>query len=291
VERRAHDPFVPLGLLRDRTVAACVTLGAIIGIGLFSIVSYIPTYVQMAYRTTATVSGLVPIATVFGMLISSLFSGFVVSRTGLYRPFTIAGTALAAAGLLAMSLLPPGLPLWVPMLAMGAVGLGTGAFMSLIIAVVQSAVPRDRIGAITATTNLMRQVGATVGTAVIGGIVGSGIVAGLPAAVDATTLTPQIARQASEVTQVQIATVYAQVLSPIFLALAIIYGIGIIAAILLPARRLSDHDEDATASEPGAEPASEAASVSEPASQPGAESGSPQATRAGSERLTSKERT
>lgn len=257
IERRAHDPFVPLGLLRDRTVAACVTLGAIIGIGLFSIVSYIPTYVQMAYRTTATVSGLVPIATVFGMLISSLFSGFVVSRTGRYRPFTIAGTALAAVGLLVMSLLPPGLPLWVPMVAMGAVGLGTGAFMSLIIAVVQSAVPREKIGAITATTNLMRQVGATVGTAVIGAVIGSGVVAGLPSSLDPTTLTPHLARQASEATQVQIATVYANVLSPVFLALAVIYGIGIIAAVLLPAGRLSDHDDitpsdhgDATPSDP-----------------------------------------
>ncbi|THG31633.1 MFS transporter [Naasia lichenicola] len=247
IERRVTDPFVPLGLLRNRTVAACVTLGAIIGIGLFSIVSYIPTYVQMAYRTTATVSGLVPIATVFGMLISSLFSGFVVSRTGLYRPFTIAGTALAAAGLLAMSLLPPGLPLCVPMIAMGAVGLGTGAFMSLIVAVVQSAVSRDSIGAITATTNLTRQVGATVGTAVIGGVIGSGVVARLPAALDPNTLTPQVARQSSEATQVQIATVYAEVLSPVFLVLAIIYGIGIVAAILLPAGRLPEHEVSAEA--------------------------------------------
>ena len=69
----------------------------------------------MAYRTSATVSGLVPIATVFGMLVSNLASGWLVSRTGHYRVYPILGTALGAAGLLAMALLPVGTPLWVPM--------------------------------------------------------------------------------------------------------------------------------------------------------------------------------
>ena len=62
----------------------------------------------MAYRTTATVSGLVPIATVFGMLVSNLVTGWLASRTGRYRLFPIAGTALAAVGLFVMSLLPIG---------------------------------------------------------------------------------------------------------------------------------------------------------------------------------------
>ena len=88
------------GIFADRTIAAGVALSAIIGIGLFSVTAYLPTYFQMAYRTTATVSGLVPIATVFGMLVSNLATGWLVSRTGHYRVYPIVGTALGAAGLL-----------------------------------------------------------------------------------------------------------------------------------------------------------------------------------------------
>ena len=90
-------------------------------------------------------------------------------------------------------------------------------------------------------------------------MIGSGVVARLPSSLDPNTLTPQIARQASEATQVQIATVYAQVLSPVFLALAIIYGIGIIAAILLPAGRLPEHEASAdTGVDPGVDPGADA---------------------------------
>ncbi|HEY8590489.1 MAG TPA: MFS transporter [Naasia sp.] len=249
LEARATEPIVHLGLFRNRTVAAGVALSAIIGIGLFSVVSYIPTYIQMAYRTNATVSGLVPIATVFGMLVSSLATGWLASRSGHYRVFTIVGTALASAGLLAMALLPPGLPLGVPMVAMAVVGIGTGSFMSLIVAVVQSSVPKTATGSVTALTNLVRQMGSTVGTAVIGGVIGVGVAAALPPALDAATLTPQVAQQAGPALQGEIAGIYASVMSPVFLALAAVYAVGIVAAVMLPAGRLSDETAGAPAPE------------------------------------------
>jgi EmrB/QacA subfamily drug resistance transporter len=244
IEQRVADPFVPLRLFRNRSVAAGITLSAIIGIGLFSVVSYIPTYIQMAYRTTATVSGLVPIATVLGMLVASLATGFLASRTGKYRRFAIAGTSVAASGLAVMALLPIGLPLWVPMVVMGLVGIGTGAFMSLVIAVVQSAVPRAQTGSVTATINLVRQVGATVGTAVVGAVIGIGVLAWLPASLNASTLTPEIVRGLSIGLQDEVAGVYGAVMAPVFAALAIVYAIGVVAAILLPSGRLSDEHPD-----------------------------------------------
>ncbi len=75
VEFRAPVPVVPLRLFANRTITIGTIISAIVGIGLFSITSYLPTYFQMAYRTSATVSGLVPIATVFGMLVSNLAVG------------------------------------------------------------------------------------------------------------------------------------------------------------------------------------------------------------------------
>ena len=78
--RQPHDP---------RRASRCRPSSAS---GLFSVVSYVPTYIQMAYGTSATVSGLVPIATVFGMLVSTLVTGLLASRSGRYRIFPIIGT-------------------------------------------------------------------------------------------------------------------------------------------------------------------------------------------------------
>ncbi|WP_147040000.1 MFS transporter [Microbacterium aerolatum] len=249
-ELRAPEPIVPFRLLRNRTVGAAIALSAIIGVGMFSITAYLPTYFQMAYRTSATVSGLVPIATVFGMLVSNLTSGFIASRTGHYRAFPIAGTALGAGGLFVMALLPVGLPLWVPMLVMFVVGIGTGAFMSLIITVVQSAVPRGETGSITATTNLVRQIGATVTTAIIGGVVGVGVAALLPVGLDAASLTPQMVHGLNLAAQDLVAGIYRDVFAPVFFALAAVYVVGFVAALLMPQGRLSDDHEPASAAEP-----------------------------------------
>jgi len=240
IETRAAAPIIPFRLLRNRTILVCLALSAIIGIGLFAVTSYLPTYFQMAYRTSATVSGLVPIATVLGMLVSNLVTGALVSRTGRYRFYPVAGTALAAVALLVMSVLPAGLPLWIPAAVMALVGVGTGAFMNLIFALAQSAAPREELGSVTATTNLVRQVGSTVATAVVGGVVGFGVAALLPAGLDAARLTPQAVHAASPVVQDQVAGIYHDVFAPIFLGMALVYLLGVVAAALLPAGRLSD---------------------------------------------------
>jgi len=242
-ELRAEEPIVPLRFFANRTIAVGTALSAIIGVGLFSITAYLPTYVQMAYQATATVSGLVPIATVFGMLLSNLASGFLASRTGRYRVYPIVGTALGAAGLTVMALLPVGLPLWAPMAVMFVVGIGTGAFMSLIVAVVQSAAPRSATGTLTATVNIVRQVGATVTTAVIGGVVGFGVAALLPSGLDATALTPQLVQVSDPALQIEVAGIYHDVFAPVFAALAVAYAIGFVVALLMPRGRLADeHD-------------------------------------------------
>ncbi|GAB2844844.1 MFS transporter [Microbacterium insulae] len=250
VELRAPEPIVPLRLFANRTIAAGLALSAIIGIGLFSVTAYLPTYFQMAYRTSVTVSGLVPIATVFGMLVSNLVTGWLASRSGRYRVFAISGTGLAAAGLATMALLPAGLPLAVPMLVMFAVGVGTGSFMSLIVTVVQSAVSRSELGSVTASVNLVRQVGATVTTAVIGGVIAAGVAAALPSGFDAATLTPQLVHSAPLAAQSEIAGLYTDVFSPIFIGLAFTYALGVIAAVLLPAGRLPDEQGSPLDAEP-----------------------------------------
>ncbi|MCW4466286.1 MFS transporter [Glutamicibacter sp. MNS18] len=240
IEARVSDPMIPLGFFANRTIAAGAALSAIIGVGLFSITAYLPTYIQMAYQTSVTVSGLVPIATVFGMLCSNLLTGWWASRTGHYWTFPVMGTALGSAGLLAMALLPMGQPLWVPMAVMAVVGIGTGSFMNLIVTLVQGAVPVRQTGTITATINLVRHIGSTVATAMIGAVIAVGVAGQLPPGLNASTLTPQQVHAQPAAVQAEIAGLYHTVFTPVFTILAIAYVVGVIAALCLPRGRLEN---------------------------------------------------
>ena len=104
--------------------------------------------------------------------------------------------------------------------------------------------PRTDTGSVTATLSLVRQIGSTTATAIVGGLIGAGVAAGLPAGL--ATLTPQAVRAAPDAVQLQVADLYSSVLSPIFLGLAIVYALGVVAALLLPDGRLSDEFEQHT---------------------------------------------
>lgn len=251
-ERRHADPIIPVKLFGHRTFCAAVSLSAVVGAGLISATAYLPTYFQMSYGVSATVSGLVPIATVLGMLVSNLFTGWRVSRTGRYRIFPIIGTVMGALGLGAMALLPQYMPLWSAAAIMAVVGLGTGSFMSLTIAIVQSTVPRNKLGAATATAGLSGQIGSTIGSALVGGVIGAGVAARLPEGFDGGTLTPAVVHSADSALQATIATIYHDVFSPVFASLAMVYVVGFAAAVLVPNGRLANESPQAatTSAEP-----------------------------------------
>ena len=253
VEHGASHPLIPLGLFRNRRMAVSTGLSAIIGFGLFAITAYLPTFFQMAYRVSATVSGLVPIATVFGMLVTSLLSGWLVGRTGRYRRYAIVGPLISAVGLIVMSMLPTGLPLAVPMLVMWVVGGGTGLFMSLVVAVAQSSVPSSEVGAATAVVNLVRQVGSTVSTAVVGGVIGAGVAERLSSPV--ATLTPREVAAAPDGVQAAVAGAYSAVMNPVFAWIAAIYVLGFLIALLLPRGPIDEpHGEQRSAAGPSPDP-------------------------------------
>ena len=135
-----------------------------------------------------------------------------------------------------MAFLPAGLPLWVPMVAMALVGVGTGAFMNIIVAVAQSAAPRSDTGSVTATVSLVRQVGSTPRRRSSVGVIGAGVAARAPGVARCRDAHSAGRAAASAAVQAQVAELYSSVLAPIFIGLALAYAVGIVAALLLPAR-------------------------------------------------------
>ncbi len=239
VELRSEHPLVPLSIFRSRVVVIATTLGTVVGVGLLSVVPYFPTYIQMIYRTSATIAGLVSLASVLGMLLASLLTGFAVSRTGRYRAFPIFGTAAGALGLFGMAFASEA-PLWVAAALMAIVGLGSGSFMQLLVVIVQGATDPAAVGAVTSTVHLVRQVFATVATAVVGGLFASRLVDGFPPSVHLESLSPAVLQRLPAGTQAEIAAAYGSAMAPIFLGLSVVYVVGFLAALLQPHAVLSE---------------------------------------------------
>ena len=107
VERRAAEPVLPPRLLSNRVFAVAGAVGFVVGFALFGAVTYLPLFLQVVKGATPTKSGLELLPLMGGLLITSIASGQIITRTGRYRMFPIAGTAVMTAGLFLLSTLDP----------------------------------------------------------------------------------------------------------------------------------------------------------------------------------------
>lgn len=112
VERRVEDPVLPLELFRNRTFVVSTIIGMLAMGAMFGVLAYLPTYMQMTYGYSATVSGLLLIPMTIGILLASTVTGLLTSRIGRYRIFIIIGPIVAAGGMVLMSTLNENSPVW-----------------------------------------------------------------------------------------------------------------------------------------------------------------------------------
>lgn len=170
VERRAAEPILPMHLFAHRNFTLSTVAGLFIGIAMFGALGYMPTYLQMAYGKSATVAGLLMIPMMGAMLTTSIIAGNRVSRTGRYKTLPIAGSVVIAVGLWLLSLLEVGDPLWHVCASLAVLGVGLGLSMQILVLVVQNAFPLREVGTATAANNFFRQIGATLGSALVGSL-------------------------------------------------------------------------------------------------------------------------
>ncbi|MEV4745874.1 MDR family MFS transporter [Streptosporangium sp. NPDC049248] len=248
-ERRAADPLIPLGILADRTVLVAGGLSLVVGAGLFSVVSYVPSYVRMVYSMSATAAGLFLVPLTLGLLATNIGTGLLISRFGRYKIYPIAGTALAAAAMLLLGSMTTQTPSWLLAAYLVLLGLGVGCFMQVSITAVQIAVPQSSVGTATSTVVFVREIGVTVGAAVIGSVFANRVAAGLGPALagagDPYRLTPEAAAALPPATRALVAGAYADGLVPMFLWLAVVFGAGLVLALLLRERPLTGSSDTA----------------------------------------------
>ncbi len=247
VERRAREPVLPISVLRDDVFRIAGLLSLIVGFALFGSVTFLPLFFQTVFHSSPTGAGLRLIPLMGGLVLTSVVSGRVISRTGHYRAFPIAGTAVMTVGLLLLSRLDTSTSAIAADLYLLVLGLGLGMVMQVLVLAVQNAIDYSVLGAATSGVTLARGIGGSIGAAVfgtifsthlrselhnaIGGVLGAQVAGGARLTGAQVESLPARARLAYE-------NAYVHALQPVFLVAAGVGAVGFLLSLRLRERPL-----------------------------------------------------
>jgi EmrB/QacA subfamily drug resistance transporter len=243
VERHAAEPVLPLHLFSVRTFSVANVVGFIVGFAMFGAITYLPLFFQIVRGESPTISGVQLLPLMAGMLIVSIGSGWIISRTGRYRIFPIVGTALVVIGLLLLSRMGIGTSSVVASLYMLVLGMGLGAVMQVIVLIVQNAVPYSELGVATSGATFFRSIGGSFGTAVFGAIFSNVLVGNLvrhlgtsklPSGLSNSSITPAILDKLPQALHHGLITAYSESIQTVFVIAAPIAVIAFLASWLMP---------------------------------------------------------
>lgn len=240
VENRAAEPVMPMYLFKNRNFLLTLGASLALGVAMFGAVEYIPTYLQMALGVSATVAGLLMIPMMGVMLVVSIVTGRVVSKSGRYKRYVTSGTAIVALGLFLLSTVNVDTPTWLFCTYLAVMGAGLGMSMQFLTLIVQNAFPVSVVGTATASNNFFRQVGATVGASLVGGLFTSRLTSLISERMPqqalqssgshASSLTPELVASLPEPVHGIIVNAYNDALIPLFLYLV---PLGLVSTLLL----------------------------------------------------------
>lgn len=238
VQSRAKEPVMPLLLFRNRNFVLTMIAGLITGVAMFGAMGYMPTYLQMVTGYSPAQAGLLMIPMMGTLLVASVVVGRRVSVTSRYKTVMILGTFITAGGLGLLSTLTVDSPVVLECLYLAVLGLGLGCSMQLLTLVAQNSFSLRLVGTATAGQNYFRQVGATLGSAVVGSLfatrLGELVRDRLPAeaatGAGTNSLTPQLVNSLPAPLHEIVVGAYNEALVPLFLWMV---PLVLVAAILL----------------------------------------------------------
>lgn len=178
-ERTARQPIIPLRFFKKRTFTLMMIVTLLFGAAFLGAILYLTQFNQQVFGATASNAGLMLLPMVGGMMVSSITTGQIISRIGKYKAFIVTGFAIAALSILSLITLQPDSPYWHEAVIMAFTGLGMGMAMPILNLAVQNEFEQRDLGAATASVQLSRGLGSTIGTALMSGLLTTGIVAAL----------------------------------------------------------------------------------------------------------------
>ncbi|HAM45881.1 MAG TPA: MFS transporter, partial [Propionibacteriaceae bacterium] len=239
-ERRAAEPIIPLHVFANRNFVLSTAAGLVMGVAMFGTVSYLPTYLQMVTGVSATASGLMTLPMMAGIMVTALVTGQLASRTGRYKWMPIVGSALLIVALIFLSTLTVTTPVVLTMVYLFVFGTGLGFGQQILVLIVQNAFPDREVGTATAANNFFREIGASIGGAVVGalfsGRLSQLLAERLPAGageVSTQSLTPGLLAQLPDALRTVIVGAYNDALTPIFLLLVPLMAVSFVLLLFI----------------------------------------------------------
>ncbi|GAA0662532.1 MFS transporter [Streptomyces thermocarboxydovorans] len=175
VETRASEPIIPLRLFRNRTITLASLASLFVGIAMFAGTVYFSQYFQLARGKSPTMSGVMTIPMIGGLFVSSTVSGLIITKTGRWKSWLLAGGALLTAGLGLLSTMRYDTPYWHIALFMALLGLGVGMMMQNLVLCTQNQVAPTDLGAASSVVTFFRSLGGAVGVSVLGSVMATRI--------------------------------------------------------------------------------------------------------------------
>jgi EmrB/QacA subfamily drug resistance transporter len=179
IERRAKEPIIPLAFFRNRNYVLIMGIATLFGAAFMGSILYLTQFNQQVFQATPTESGLMLLPMIVGLMITSISSGQIISRTGRYKIFMQVGIVLATVMVFALSTLTPDSSYWYEAVIMVLLGAGLGVVMPVMNLAVQNEFKQHELGAATSSSQLFRSLGSTIGIAVFGAMLTAGLTNGL----------------------------------------------------------------------------------------------------------------
>ena len=243
VERRAAEPVLPLHLFKLRTFSVTSLVGFIVGFAMFGAITYLPAFFQVVRGISPTISGVYLLPLMAGLLTVSIGSGQIISKTGKYRFFPIAGTALMTLGMYLLSLMGVGSSTVQDAASMLVLGMGIGGVMQVLVIIVQNGVPHSELGVATSGATFFRSIGGSFGTAIFGAIFSNVLVSNLakhlhgvslPHGFSSADATPALLSHLPAAVHAGFVAGYAESIQTVFLVAVPIAALAFLATWLIP---------------------------------------------------------
>jgi EmrB/QacA subfamily drug resistance transporter len=168
--RVADEPIIPLRLFKDRTTSLATAASVLIGVSMFGATVYLSEYFQNARGMSPTEAGLMSIAMVGGLLVSSIVTGRIISDTGLWKRYLVGGMVLVIAGLALLGTIDESTSLFAIGAFMALLGLGLGATMQNLVLSVQNNTAQADMGAASSVVAFFRSMGGSIGVSALGAV-------------------------------------------------------------------------------------------------------------------------
>ncbi|XAS69625.1 MDR family MFS transporter [Micrococcaceae bacterium Sec5.7] len=173
VESKVAQPIIPLKIISERTTALAILASVAVGVAMFGSSTFLGQYFQVARGASPTEAGLLTLPMIAGNLIGSVASGLLISRTGKWKRYLIAGSLLLIGGLGLAGTMDHTTELWQAGVFTAVLGLGLGMLMQNLVLAVQNTVRAGDIGTASASVAFFRSVGGAIGVSVLGAVLGN----------------------------------------------------------------------------------------------------------------------